>query len=258
MFNHFLAQYREENNLTQQDMVDQLASYHPSFNKLDTVTLSRWENEKTLPPLKKQFLVFDYINKLCEFTTAYTPSIKDQYPLLESYINNKFENSNIIISDILNTNNCHFTKTNNDPYLNIERFVSDYFQNEFVSDFVLRENIETVSWNKNNQLEACLIYTSPIKEHNNDNMIFMGVFAKNRTSFELIYRELYELILESNVENIIMYSFDDNGYKLFKKLGGEIIKITRISKDIIKYIFKFNRIDFLSNKDIFFYYKSLK
>ncbi|UKA23235.1 helix-turn-helix domain-containing protein [Photobacterium damselae subsp. damselae] len=53
MFNHFLAQYREENNLTQQDMVDQLASYHPSFNKLDTVTLSRWENEKTLPPLKK-------------------------------------------------------------------------------------------------------------------------------------------------------------------------------------------------------------
>ncbi|UKA31617.1 helix-turn-helix domain-containing protein [Photobacterium damselae] len=86
MFNHYLSQYREKHNLTQQDFVDILSSEFVNLSKLDTVTLSRWENQKTLPPLKKQFQIFNYIDKLNAFINESPAQIFDHDSKIATYI----------------------------------------------------------------------------------------------------------------------------------------------------------------------------
>ncbi|WP_341489487.1 hypothetical protein WAX86_18950 [Photobacterium damselae subsp. damselae] len=219
MFNNLLFKFRIENNLTQQDMVDRLANYHPLLSKLDTVTLSRWENEKTIPPLKKQFIIFNYINKLYDFIENYNHDVNNDYQVIEYYLKCKFENSSTIISDILIHNDHIFTINNSDSKLNIKKFLKDYLSTELLAKSIINENIKTISLNRDNQLESCLIYTT--RELNDKKeIILMGILAKNKNSFEQIYKELYELILKLNVDDVIIYTFDDSGYKLFKKLGG--------------------------------------
>ncbi|ENP8454311.1 helix-turn-helix transcriptional regulator [Photobacterium damselae] len=249
MFNQFLAQYRKKNNLTQQEMVDRLTNSHPSFSKLDTVTLSRWENEKTLPPLKKQFLVFNYIDKLQDFIDEYPKYISGDYAIIEMYLKNKFENSHNIISMISDNYKFKYNKILNDNNIDIKKFIRIFF----CEDNIKIEDMKNIIWRKDNQIESCLIYYYHHKE-----LIILGMLSKDETGFRKLYRELYEIILNSKNDEFNICVFDDNDYKLLTKIGGKVIKSNRLSKELIKYTFKFDRIEFLSNKNSFFYYKLIK
>ncbi|AWK84229.1 helix-turn-helix domain-containing protein [Photobacterium damselae] len=249
MFNKFLAQYRKKNNLTQQEMVDRLTNAHSSFSKLDTVTLSRWENEKTLPPLKKQFLVFNYINKLQDFIDEHMKCISGDYAIMEMYLKNKFENSHTIISIISDSYKFKYNKILNDNNIDIEKFIRIFF----CEDDIKTKDIKNIIWRKNNQIEACLIYYI-----NNKELIILGMLSKDETGFRKLFIELYEMILKSKNDEFNICVFDDNDYRLLTKIGGDVIKSNRLSKELIKYKFKFDRIEFLSNKNSFFYYKSIR
>ncbi|HIF9291724.1 TPA: hypothetical protein ACX6Q0_003779 [Photobacterium damselae] len=260
MFHFLLSQYREEHNLTQQDFVDLLANNHPNFSKLDIVTLSRWENKKTLPPLKKQFQIFDYIGKLDTFIHELPAQIFDNESKVATYINKKFENSINIITEITNSNESGFTILKNDKTININHFLKNYFYDKKIEENIFRENINTINWIKSGETHACLIYTDKIDIDNHcyeDSVVLIGVFAKTKESFDCLFYFLYNYISSVNTNSIIIYTFDDNGYKLLKNTKGKLIKSVRISEKIIKHIFKFNRIDILANKDLLNYYKSL-
>ncbi|HIF9068708.1 TPA: helix-turn-helix transcriptional regulator [Photobacterium damselae] len=260
MFNHYLSQYREKHNLTQQDFVDILSNEFANLSKLDTVTLSRWENQKTLPPLKKQFQIFNYIDKLNAFINESPAQIFDHDSKIATYISKKFENSIAIISEIINSSESDYTILENDKNIDIDHFFENYFYDKNIEEKIFRDNIKTISWIKNDQTHACLIYTDKINEDSHDyddSVVFTGVFAKTKESFDALFSFLYNHISLINTKNIVIYSFDENGYKLLKNLKGKQIKSVRLSKNIIKYIFKFDRIDFLSHKDLFNYYKSI-
>lgn len=53
-FSEIIKNHRENNKLSQNDFVDLLTANNTSLSKLDAVTLSRWENEKTTPSLEKK------------------------------------------------------------------------------------------------------------------------------------------------------------------------------------------------------------
>ena len=53
-FKNLLKQYRIDNNLSQNDFVDIFILSNNFLLKLDTVTLSRWENGKTIPSIEKK------------------------------------------------------------------------------------------------------------------------------------------------------------------------------------------------------------
>lgn len=261
MFNHYLSQYREKHNLTQQDFVDILSNEFENLSKLDTVTLSRWENQKTLPPLKKQFQIFNYIDKLNAFINESPAQIFDHDSKIATYISKKFENSIAIISEITNSSESDYSILENDKNIDIDHFFENYFYDKNIEEKIFRENIKTISWVKNDQTHACLIYTDKINEDSHDyddSVVFTGIFAKTKESFDALFSFLYNHISLINTKNIVIYSFDENGYKLLKNLKGKQIKSVRLSKNIIKYIFKFDRIDFLSHKDLFNYYKSIQ
>ncbi|PSB77235.1 hypothetical protein C5F61_12780 [Photobacterium damselae subsp. damselae] len=249
MFSACLTKYRKKNNLTQQEMVDRLTNSHSSFSKLDTVTLSRWENEKTLPPLKKQFLVFNYINKLQDFIDEHMKCISGDYAIMEMYLKNKFENSHTIISIISDSYKFKYNKILNDNNIDIEKFIRIFF----CEDDIKTKDIKNIIWRKNNQIEACLIYY-----YNNKELIILGMLSKDETGFRKLFIELYEMILKSKNDEFNIFVFDDNDYRLLTKIGGDVIKSNRLSKELIKYKFKFDRIEFLSNKNSFFYYKSIR
>ncbi|NVP03356.1 helix-turn-helix transcriptional regulator [Photobacterium damselae subsp. damselae] len=260
MFHYYLSEYRKKHNLTQQEFVDILSSEFENLSKLDAVTLSRWENQKTLPPLKKQFQIFKYIDSLNVFINESPAQEIDHDSKMLTYISKKFENSITIISEITNSSESGYTVLKDDKNIDIDHFFKNYFYDKNIDEKVFKNNIKTISWIKNGQTHACLIYTDEIDEDNHDyddSVVFTGIFAKTKESFDALFSFLYNHISLINTKNIVIYSFDENGYKLLKNLKGKQIKSVRLSKNIIKYIFKFDRIDFLSHKDLFNYYKSL-
>ncbi|NVP02360.1 helix-turn-helix transcriptional regulator [Photobacterium damselae subsp. damselae] len=260
MFNHYLSQYREKHNLTQQDFVDILSNEFANLSKLDTVTLSRWENQKTLPPLKKQFQIFNYIDKLNAFINESPAQMFDHDSKIATYISKKFENSIAIISEITNSTESDYTILENDKNVDIDLFFENYFYDKNIEEKIFRENVKTISWVKKGQTHACLIYIDNVDNTNDDfhdSIIFAGLFAKTKNSFDKLFIFLYDYLCTVKNENIIIYSFDDNDHLLLKNLNGIQIQSKRISDNTIRCSFKFNRIDFLSNKHSFNYYKSM-
>lgn len=62
-FHKYLQRMLDEKNIRQVKLLHKLQLFHPTFEGLDAITLSRWCNDKTLPSLKKQLLVANYFEK---------------------------------------------------------------------------------------------------------------------------------------------------------------------------------------------------
>ncbi len=60
-YGELLRLCREIEHLTQREFISQLSQYSESFKNLNTVTLSRWENEVTSPGPKKKTALLKYI-----------------------------------------------------------------------------------------------------------------------------------------------------------------------------------------------------
>ncbi|HIF9277603.1 TPA: hypothetical protein ACX6QU_001345 [Photobacterium damselae] len=242
--------------MTQQDFVDLLSNEFTNLKKLDTVTLSRWENKKTYPPLKKQFQILDYIGSLKKFINDSPSQQLDYKSKISHYIHNKFENSVHILSEITTPEQPDYTILKNDN-IRINYLFKKYLKTNNIEEISMRNNINTISWIKNNQTYACLIYIDNIDNTFHDSIVFAGLFAKTKNSFEKLFIFLYDYLCTVKYKNIIIHSFDDNDYQLLKNLNGKQIQSNRISNNTVKCSFKFNRIDFLSNKYLFNYYKSI-
>ncbi|HIF9368977.1 TPA: helix-turn-helix domain-containing protein [Photobacterium damselae] len=253
MFSNILKQHRDETGLTQQELVDNLNAYHSCFTKLDVVTLSRWENGKTLPPLKKQFIVYDYMNKLpyiINDISLLNNSIENsENNLFETYKKNKIGNISSIAKLIICRSNSDIKINFNTNKVDTINFINEYNDNIFIKNKTLMEKIESITWIIDNDILGTLLHCN----HNNSLVIFF-MYAQTDCIYEYIYRYLYTKILESKLENVVFYVFDDDIYQLMKKIGGETIKSTRLSKCMVRRLVKFERIDLLSNKETLGYY----
>ncbi|KJG13632.1 hypothetical protein UB38_08350 [Photobacterium iliopiscarium] len=87
-FKNLLKQYRIDNNLSQNDFVDIFILSNNFLLKLDTVTLSRWENGKTIPSIEKKMNIMRTLNLL----SPYIDSIRgfDKITKVEEFINIRF------------------------------------------------------------------------------------------------------------------------------------------------------------------------
>ena len=62
LFNQYLKKCREKYNFTQEELVDELYSFHDVFKGLDVSTLSRWERNITKPNVEKQIQIVKFLN----------------------------------------------------------------------------------------------------------------------------------------------------------------------------------------------------
>ncbi|HIF9195252.1 TPA: helix-turn-helix transcriptional regulator [Photobacterium damselae] len=238
MFNHLLLQYRKENQLTQNDLAEILAMEHPELNKLDSVTISRWETKKTVPSLKRQFIILEYINKLS--IENIDPINKNVTNLIEEFTNNKFSNSLSMLSEIAVGDAPLLVYRNNDQEKTPEIFY----------EFIQSNKVETIILKKEDNIEAFL---KVIKKHKS---IDIFALAKTKESFEKMFVELYDLVFSINTNIINIYSFDRENYKLLTSLDFKKVKTGKLSRNLINFtLFQKKRIDFLSNRDILDYYR---
>jgi len=62
-FSQYLKNCRQENELTQEELVSELYKFDDAFHGLDVSTLSRWEREVTHPTIVKQLLIVKQFQK---------------------------------------------------------------------------------------------------------------------------------------------------------------------------------------------------
>lgn len=238
MFNHLLLQYRKENQLTQNDLAEILAMEHPELNKLDSVTISRWETKKTAPSLKRQFIILEYINKLSiENIDLINKNVTN---LIEEFVKNKFSNSLSVLSEI---------EAGDAPLLVYRNNLQEKTP-KILEEYIHSNKVETIILKKEDNIEAFL---KVIKKHKS---IDIFVLAKTKESFEKMFIELYDLVFSVNTNIINIYSFDRENYKLLTSLDFKKVKTGKLSRNLINFtLFQKKRIDFLSNRDILDYYR---
>ncbi|OBU43835.1 helix-turn-helix domain-containing protein [Photobacterium damselae] len=91
MFSKLVSEYRINQNLTQDNIVHHLSMKYDEFKKLDSVTLSRWENGKTEPSLSKMFLYLKEFGLATNFFKSLIAEGKEfKFPLYEKNLNEHF------------------------------------------------------------------------------------------------------------------------------------------------------------------------
>jgi len=61
-FHDYIKKCREENSLTQEQLIDKLYLHNTTFKSLDTVTLSRWERNITQPSIDKKLKIIKFFS----------------------------------------------------------------------------------------------------------------------------------------------------------------------------------------------------
>lgn len=89
-FRKFLKSNREEKKLTQQQLIDFLSTFFEEFERLNTVSLGRWERGETVPSLKKMLLISSFfkINLSSFFKKNEVILSKTQMCKLDKYLKN--------------------------------------------------------------------------------------------------------------------------------------------------------------------------
>lgn len=82
MLGKYIKRYRTEKKLTQVEFINKMQSADSSFSSLDEITVSRWENGKTRPTMRKQILLLMNMGYLSEFNNFITPNKKKIEELL--------------------------------------------------------------------------------------------------------------------------------------------------------------------------------
>ncbi len=246
MFSHLLGSYRVNNNLTQQQFIDELMYSYSDFHKLDSVTLSRWENNKTKPSLKKQIMIVDTINE----TNNYINSIctMDNNKIFDSFKENKFNNDQVIISNILSEKNNNIDITHKIGFINDNVHLKNYL----VDSELLKESCNIVEYRINGQVQAILIY----KEYKN-NLTFVFI-SETLKSFEVLFHEIFSRIINKKFNDITIYTFDKHNTKLWKSTENTKITRKKISSSLIRDELTIARLDLLSNKYLIDIYVTIK
>lgn len=281
-FNNILKKYRNNNLLSQNDLVNYLTNNDDFLAKLDVVTLSRWENGKTAPSLEKKIRIM----KKLDLLTLYLHSIKnfnEQTKLSES-LNIRFGieiNKYKELNNFKNFENTQFEFIKNKK--NLDKNLKNYLVNQEreLCKVCNQWPIGVGCWTLNNKIEAFFIHL-----YANNNLYNQGHFnnwdslykkntAKNINSIVLLdqatsTQSFYKLsficlfdalIKNDHLEYIFIYINTDYFLKLSLYLGFDTIATiteppTTINEHMdLKFtcILKIDAIKLLSNKDFLFF-----
>lgn len=281
-FSDILKKYRYDNNLSQNDFVDILSSNNGFLSKLDAVTLSRWENEKTAPSLEKKIMVMRKLDLLVPY--LYDIRGFNTKTKLEKSLNIRFGfeiNKYKQLNNSKNMGNIRFEllKNKKDLHENIKQYLT--YQEKEYCNICNKWPASIGCWHLDNQIEAFFIhiytndniYTQGHSEswsnlykkeidNNINSIVLLDQVTSTRTFYKLSFLYLFDSIIKNNhLEYIFITINTDYFLKLSLSLGfNTIATVTDPLKDInnhmdLKFtcILKINAIKLLSNKDFLFF-----
>ena len=223
-FSDLIKKYRYDNKLSQNDFIDILTANHGFSSKLDVVTLSRWENEKTTPSLEKKIRIMRKINLLV--TYLYGISDFDKKTKIGKSLNYRFGMEIIKFQDLNNFRNTKkinfkFLKNINNLHSNIKEYLTDQKRNH--CNICEQWPINIGSWRSNEKIDAFFIHL-----YTNDEVYNQG-HCKN-------WDELYKSINKKNINSILILE-QVTSSRVFYKLSLLCLFDTLIKNDHLDYVF---------------------
>ena len=221
-FSDLIKKYRYDNKLSQNDFIDILTANHGFSSKLDVVTLSRWENEKTTPSLEKKIRIMRKINLLV--TYLYGISDFDKKTKIGKSLNYRFGMEIIKFQDLNNFRNTKkinfkFLKNINNLHSNIKEYLTDQKRNH--CNICEQWPINIGCWSSDEKFDAFFVHL-----YTNDKVYNQG-HCKNWSS-------LYKPMIEKNINSITLLD-QVTSSRIFYKLSILCLFDTLIKNDHLEY-----------------------
>ncbi|PTB32931.1 hypothetical protein DAT36_08625, partial [Photobacterium phosphoreum] len=224
--------YRANNELSQNDLVDILTLDDDFLSKLDVVTLSRWENEKTSPSLEKKIRIMRKLNLLAPYVYSIS-SIGVNENIIAKSLKVRFGveiNRYKKINNFKNSNDISFVSSKN-------RYDLDYKINTFL-DIQKNEHFKLIDkwpifigcWYSDDNIEAFFIHLYT------NNKIFNYGHSDNLSN-------LYIKNIDGEINSIAVLE-QVTSTKDYYKLSTLCLFDTLIKNDNLKYVFFYIRTDF--------------
>jgi transcriptional regulator with XRE-family HTH domain len=273
-FKNLLKQYRIDNNLSQNDFVDIFILSNNFLLKLDTVTLSRWENGKTIPSIEKKMNIMRTLNLL----SPYIDSIRgfDKITKVEEFINIRFgfeSKQYERLNEIDTTHKIKFEHITDKK--NLHTHIEKYLMPETIKLINIEPplTLNVGHWFLNDRTEAFFIHMF-VNENIYDNdydydydninsIIFLEQVASTRLFYKLCILSAFNTLLKHNhIDHIFSFIKTKFILKQALALGGKVItSINNRSapppnnEALLKHtiIVKIDIIKLLSNKDFLFF-----
>lgn len=230
-FKNLLKQFRIENNLSQNDFVNLFFCSDNYLSKLDTVTLSRWENGKTSPSIEKKIAITKKLNLL----VPYIHSIRDieVSTKINSSLNIRFG----IESELKLESYKNLNKLNVEEYLefihishhdNLEPRIKNHLTNEVVEVINIASSLSIGYWVSNDKIESFFIHAFfNDKEYNSKNMnsiIILEQFTLSKSHYKLCALCLFNTLLyNEKLDYVFFYIKNKYTLKLALSLGFDLI-----------------------------------
>lgn len=266
-FKYLLKQFRIEHNLSQNNFVDLFLSSGDYLSKLDTVTLSRWENGKTIPSIEKKISIMRILNLL----TPYIYSIHDfEIPTkINSSLNIRFGIEWERYKKLNKTNTTSNIKFEHvDHRDNLQQNIKKYLINETqqIINIIPSLPLSVGHWISNDNIEAFFIHAFSNNKIYSSNEINSIIILEQVTS-SIVYYKLCILCLFNALlyNNKLDYIFIHINTKYILKLALSIgFNITNKINDLsappnedmnlkFTHVLKIETNKLLSNKEFLFF-----
>ena len=227
-----IKKHRDNNELSQNDLVDKLTLDDEFLSKLDVVTLSRWENEKTSPSLEKKIRIMRKLNLLTSYIYSIS-SISINENMIEKSLKVRFGieiNRYKKINNFKSSNNISFKLSKNRHNLNDN--ISEFLGIQKNEHFKLNDKwpITVGCWCLDDIIEAFFIHL-----YTNDKIFNYG-HSDNLS-------DLYIKNVNGKINSIAVLEHVTST-KDYYKLSTLCLFDTLIKNNDLKYVFFYVRTDF--------------
>ncbi|HIF9356642.1 TPA: hypothetical protein ACX6RW_000708 [Photobacterium damselae] len=270
-FSSVITEYRMKHSLTQRELLDLLHSRTNSLDKIDLVTLSRWENSHTNPSFKRKVVVLYLLGELKHYL-----SMSDKTDIeknkIDDYYNLRFNaRTNLAISLFYDINNIDDFTNINLSYENksaiekIKIFYSNLFQNDKEEITRLIDQMNSISIYSHKKFTGISIYkkvnsntlannlptystidklidkTNDLKT---DAILIIDSLSLTKSSLKILNLETFIRLSNYKIKKLYILTSDYDHYKFCIKNGFSTIsnictnstKMFLISIDTINYI----------------------
>ncbi|HIF9256807.1 TPA: hypothetical protein ACX6Q6_003848 [Photobacterium damselae] len=270
-FSSVITEYRMKHSLTQRELLDLLHSRTNSLDKIDLVTLSRWENSHTNPSFKRKVVVLYLLGELKHYLSISNKTDIEKNKI-DDYYNLRFNaRTNLAISLFYDINNIDDFTNINLSYENksaiekIKKFYSNLFQNDKEEITRLIDQMNSISIYNHKKFTGISIYkkvnsntlasslptystidelidnTNDLKT---DAILIIDSLSLTKSSLKILNLETFIRLSSYKIKKLYILTSDYDHYKFCIKNGFNSIsnictnstKMFLISIDTINYI----------------------
>lgn len=288
-FGQVLYEYRQSKGFTQKRMLDFLHERSPLLSTLDAVTVSRWENGKTVPSLEKRIFILSILGMAKRY--FYLESLTNRFPegIIDDVVSKKFTKSNklqIALTASLPDDMCYQLLYSNFELAPQE--IREYFlrYNQDVDKICQFLNVEIGSWMKSDKVEGFFVHVpiqgdmfSELSGHINnmmeqiqfesvkiescDALFLFNQINLTKKCFLLSNLLLFLTLLEnSQYEKLYATVHDKLFLNLMLRFGAEIVctyQTNEMKQEDLEHsqLIVIDRLKFISNKSVFEFFANV-